>query len=99
MGVEAVGTNNAQDRSGDYHGRLTDDSAGPNDNLEGGYRGTAPAGSDQNYGSAVPYGKENSMRADLPLTNGLVHDQTTAKGGEGLPDGKKESRLTGRMHV
>src|SRR2546423_512389 len=77
MGVEAVGTNNAQDRSGDYHGRLTDDSAGPNDNLEGGYRGTAPAGSDQNYGSAVPYGKENSMRADLPLTNGLVHDQTT----------------------
>lgn len=90
--------------NGEYREALTNDSAGPNDNLEGGYRGTAPAGNEAGYGYATPYGQNNSMTTASTLTNGLVHDQTTvgqqeAKGdAEVVLGGKKKSPLSGRIH-
>jgi Frag1/DRAM/Sfk1 family len=76
MGIGMSGTARP-DTNGEYQGALTNDSAGPNDNLQGGYRGTAPAGNEQTYGYAVPYGQNHSMTTASILTNGLVHDQTT----------------------
>ena len=102
MGVDMAATSGGPDANGDYRAHLTNDSAGPNDNLEGGYRGTAPTGNEQNYGYAVPYGQTNSITTDSTLTNGFVHDAVTTGQGnkevEVSPGGKKKSRLSGRMH-
>jgi len=102
MGVDMASTNATPDANGEYRGNLTNDSAGPNDNLEGGYRGTAPAGNEPRYGLAVPYGQTNSMRTDSTLTGGLVHDEVTTgqidKEVEVVPGDKKRSRLSGRTH-
>jgi hypothetical protein len=102
MGV-GMSETSGRNTNGEYRGHLTDDSAGPNDQLEGGYRGTAPAGNQPNYGYAVPYGQDNSMTTSSTLTNGLVHDQTTNghqadKEVEATPGGEKKSRLSGRIH-
>jgi Frag1/DRAM/Sfk1 family len=75
--------------NGEYPGALTNDSAGPNDNLEGGYRGTAPAGNEPSFGYATPYGQNNSMATASTLTNGLVHDQTTI----GQPEDKEDAEV------
>jgi hypothetical protein len=104
MDVGMSATSAQLDTNGEYQGHLTNDSAGPNDNLEGGYRGTAPAGNESSHGYAVPYGQTNSMTTTSTLTNGLVHDRTTVgqdaaqKEVEVLPGGKKHSRLSGRIH-
>jgi len=101
MGVQMAATQNGPDARGEYHGQLTDDSAGPNDRLEPGYRGTAPAGNiapsstDPNYGYAVPYGETNGLVHDR-VTNGIETNGALSK--EALPEGKKQSRLSGRLH-
>lgn len=103
LGIGMSGTPHP-DGNGDYRGALTNDSAGPNVNVEGGYRGTVPAGHESGYGYAVPHGQNNSMTTASTLTNGLVHDQTTMghralpKDDEAAPGGKKHSRLSGRLH-
>ena len=85
----------------EYPRPLTSDSAGPNSNLEGGYRGTAPVGRQPGYRYDAPYGQNNLTTTTSTLTNGSVHGQTTvglqqAKGDtEVVPDGEKKSRLNG----
>ena len=85
-------------------GHIINDFAAPNDNLEEGYRGTAPVGNAPSYGYAVPHGQTNSMTTNTTLTSGLVHDQSTfeqqaaQKEVEVVPGGKKKSRLSGRIH-
>jgi hypothetical protein len=100
MGVQMAATNGQPDANGEYRGPLTNDSAGPNDNLEGGHRGTAPAGNVPTTGHAVPYGQANTMTTRS--TNGFVHDAVTNgeanKEVEASPGAKKKSRLSGRIH-
>lgn len=101
MGVQMGASNGVPDANGDYHGQLTNDSAGPNDRLEGGYRGTAPAvpaaqrDSNYGYGYAVPYGSTNGT---MSTNDTLVHDQTTyaTADQQALSNGNKHGRLGGR---
>jgi hypothetical protein len=102
MGVQIAATNGPPDVKGEYRGHLTNDSAGPNDNLEGGYRGTAPAANGPSYGYAVPYGQTNTMTTSSTLTSGFGHDAVASgeanKEVEVSTGGKKTSRLSGGMH-
>jgi hypothetical protein len=102
MGVQMAATDGHPDVSGKYQGPLTNDSAGPYDNLEGGYRGTAPAANGPSYGYAVPYGQANTMTTSSTLASGFDHDAVTSgeanKEVEVSPGGKKASRLSGRIH-
>jgi hypothetical protein len=95
MGMQLASTH------GEYRGALTNDSAGPNNNLEGGYRGIVPVGHEPSYHYAIPYGQTNTTTTNSTLTNGSVHDGE-ANGGEKevevSPGGKKKSRLSGRIH-
>jgi hypothetical protein len=102
MRMQMAATKDQPGMNGEYRGHLTNDSAGPNDNLEGGYRGTAPAGSGPSSGYAVPYGQTNTVTASSTLTSGIGHDAVTNgeadKEVEASPGGKKKSRLSGRIH-
>lgn len=102
MGMQIAATKGQPDMNGEYRGHLTNDSAGPNDNLEGGYRGTAPAQNGPSYGNEVPYGQANTVTTSPTLTNefGLntVTDGEADKEVEASPGGKKRSRLSGRLH-
>ena len=96
MGVQMATNKHGPDAEGEYHGSLTNDSAGANDRLDGGYRGiAAPAMTQSQYVDAVPYGE----------TNGLVHDRVTSGALNGatndaaVPQGNKQSRISGRMHI
>jgi hypothetical protein len=102
MGMQIAATKGQPDMNGEYRGHLTNDSAGPNDNLEGGYRGTTPAQNGPSYGNEVPYGQANTVTTSPTLTNefGLntVTDGEADKEVEASPGGKKRSRLSGRIH-